>query len=237
MLEVLFGDYLSEIPILREMNIFEMEIKPLLLANVKEEVFRREPTNCEFLIHPLTQFLNDIIIIQYGTCEVFSRKDWLEAVNRGAHSNNTATTTLNSVNPSLTNEMHLNQQLSNNETNANANANMTAKNTKTRSAIGSGVDLLFPDPLKIKKEYQMIGFREFITKQPLDFVVVPSVETEMVFILKISRKVWDEIMDECIGLNTNEYKQFIENIKNNVSHESMYIFIFFYFFVFCFLWF
>ena len=145
-------------------------IYPELLAAVREEVYTRDNNSWEFIIDPLTQQLDDFIIVQFGECEVYTKKDWYQA--------------------------------------------MHAKLDRTDATRNIGK---WPAPLKWKSKGTMIGFREFILKQRVHCVVIPSEQSHLVSILRIPRSVFRHIISSSI--RNRAYRKFKQFVSHNVPPE------------------
>ena len=79
-LDCLFGEFFKSNPYLTRLENFGV-IYLELLAAVREEVYTRDNNSWEFIIDPLTQQLDDFIIVQFGECEVYTKKDWYQAMH------------------------------------------------------------------------------------------------------------------------------------------------------------
>jgi len=175
-------------------------VLPLLLEAVTEEVFARDVLHWEFRVDPLTPYLNDLIIVQSGSCDIYARSDWLEAINQQ------------------------NVRLEKQATLVRTSSLHEKPETQYGDGDGDGddrelADIEFPDPIASKPPGSVIGFREFVTKKPFQCVIVPSIDVEMVSVLRIRRRVWDEVIGSVLPLDSLAYKQLERQIRKTVLPE------------------
>ena len=79
-LDAMFGEFFKYNKTLLQLENFGA-IYPELLQAVREEVYTRDKNSWEFIIDPLTQQLDDFIIVQFGECEIYTKKGWYLAMH------------------------------------------------------------------------------------------------------------------------------------------------------------
>ena len=80
LLEAMFGSFFMN-EHLQKLPQFSL-IYPELLQAVKEEVYTREQYTWEFIVDPLTRFMDDFVCVQFGYVEVYSQLAWYRAMTQ-----------------------------------------------------------------------------------------------------------------------------------------------------------